>query len=234
VNDMLTVLRKELREVLGDRSSRRGGVVQSLVVTVMLGIVFPSQAPALWLAASPLASIYFGMLPALLAVTVAADAFAGERERKTLETLLATPLGERAILVGKAGAAITFAMTVSLFAFVIAVITVNVVGHPAALFLPSGSLIAGALLGALAASSLATGVAILLSMKVAVARSVQQMTSVSSMVLFGAVSLVWGALGLTMTWSNVLAVEGAVLLVALAVLEVARAAFRRDRFFEHR
>ena len=171
----------------------------------------------------------------MLAVTIAADAFAGERERKTLETLFATPLGERSILFGKAGAALAFAMTdCHVGVHSTAVITVNVTAHPAALFLPSARLTAAALFGTFASASLSTGVAIVLSMRVSVARSVQQMTSLSSMALFTAISLIWQALGLAMTWANLFAVEGAVLLVAVMVFEFARATFRRDRFFERR
>jgi ABC-2 type transport system permease protein len=234
MSDIFTVLQKELRELVGERVSRRGGFIQSLVVIVMLGIVFPAGQGVLWLAGSPLAIIYFTSLPAILAVTVAADAFAGERERKTLETLLATPLSERSILVGKGAAAIAFALFAAVVALLAAVITVNVTAHPASLFLPSPLLLAGALGGAFASASLTSAVAILVSMRVPVARSVQQMTSLSGMLLFSAIAATWSALGLAMTWANVLAAEGAVLLVALALFELARATFRRDRFFERR
>lgn len=234
MTDTFAVLQKELREQVGERSSRRGGLIQSLVIVSILGIAMPASAAQAWLAESPLAILYFAMLPAMLAGTVAADAFAGERERKTLETLLATPLSERSILVGKGAAAIAFALTAAAFAFLCAVITVNLTAHPAAIFVPSVRLVAGALGGVLASASLITGVAIVLSMRVPVARSVQQMTAVSGMLLFGAVGAAWSALGLPLTWANVFAGEGAVLLAAIAVFEIARATFRRDRFFERR
>lgn len=234
MRDVLTVLQKELQEVVGDRSSRRGGFIQSLVIIVVLGIYLPSRATSFWLAASPLAIVSFAVLPAVLAVTVAADAFAGERERRTLETLLATPLHERAILFGKAGAAVLFAMCGATFALVCAVLTVNLVAHPATLFLPSASMLGGVLFGSLASASLATGVAILLSMKIPVARAVQQMTSLSSMALFAGIAVLWGGLGLSVTWTSVVVVEIVVLFAAVALFEIAIMTFRRDRFVERR
>jgi len=41
------------------------------------------------------------VFPAMLAGSLAADAFAGERERRTLETLLATPISDRSLVVDK-------------------------------------------------------------------------------------------------------------------------------------
>jgi ABC-2 type transport system permease protein len=234
MRDAWIVLQKELLELAGERHSRRGGLVQAVIMIVLLGIVFPLNAARLWLAASPLAIIYFAMLPAVAAATVAADAFAGERERRTLETLLATPLSERSILVGKGGAAIAFALGVTALAFVCAVVTVNVTAHPVTLFLPSGKLALGAMLGSFASASLSTGLAVVLSLNVPVARSVQQMTSLSSMALFAAIAFVWSQLGLAVTWANVFVALGAVLLVAAVVFELARATFRRDRVFERR
>ena len=107
VRDTLAVLQKELREIIGERQSRRGGFVQAIVIIAVMGVLYPASTPHFWLSAHPLAIVYFAFFPGVLAVTVAADAFAGERERKTLETLLATPLGEWAILLGKAAAAVT-------------------------------------------------------------------------------------------------------------------------------
>ena len=43
----------------------------------------------------------FLMVPLMVASTVAADSFAGEKERKTLESLLYTPTTDRELLVAK-------------------------------------------------------------------------------------------------------------------------------------
>jgi ABC-2 type transport system permease protein len=228
------MLEKELREILGERQSRRGGFVQAIIIVAVMGVFYPLATRGLWYEAHPLAIIYFAFFPGMLAVTVAADAFAGERERKTLETLLAAPLGEGAILAGKAGAAVAWSLSVTAIAFLCAVLTVNVAGHEPGVFLPAPVLVAGAFAGALASAALLTGVAVMMSMRVAVARSAQQMTALLSLVLFGGVAAAWAALRIPLVWSNVFATEGVVAALAALALAGARVSFRRDRFFESR
>jgi ABC-2 type transport system permease protein len=234
VRHALAMLQKELREILGERQSRRGGFVQATIIVVVMGIVYPLSTVHFWLTAHPLAIVYFAFFPGMLAVTVAADAFAGERERRTLETLLATPLGEWAILAGKIGAAVLWALSVTLVAFVLAIVTVNVAKRVPGFFLPDPVLVAGALFGSLAAAGLLTGVAVLMSMRVAVARSAQQMTALLSLVVFGGIATVWIALGVPLEWPNVFAAEGLLAVLAIVALAAARLAFRRDRFFDQR
>jgi ABC-2 type transport system permease protein len=234
VSGFLTMLQKELREVIGERQSRRGGMVQAIVIVLVMGVLYPASTGRQWLEAHPLAIVYFAFFPGMLAVTVAADAFAGERERKTLETLLATPLGEWAILAGKAGAAVAWSFAVTSVAFVCAILTVNVTAHPASFFLPAPVLAGGALGGALSSACLLTGAAILMSMRVAVARSAQQMTALLSLVVFGGITTAWIALRIPLTWPNVYAAEGLLGAIAALVLTAARWSFRRDRFFDKR
>ncbi len=49
----------------------------------------------------PFAMMLIGFLPVSFSLMVALESFAGERERNTLEALLATPLGDRALYLGK-------------------------------------------------------------------------------------------------------------------------------------
>jgi ABC-2 type transport system permease protein len=234
MNGALVVLQKEMREILGERYSRRGGIVQAVVVVAVMGILYPYSAPQLWITAHPLAVAYFGFFPGVLAVTVAADAFAGERERKTLETLLATPVGEWAVLFGKAAAAVVFSLTVTAIAFVCAVATVNVSGRGPAFFLPDPILAIGALGAALPSAALMTSLAIVTSMRIPVARSAQQMTALLSFVVFGAIAATWAGLRLPIAWPNVFAAEALLAALAVVAFAAARALFRRDRFFERR
>jgi uncharacterized membrane protein len=81
---------------------------------------------------------------------------------------------------------------------------------------------------------LLTGIAIVMSMRIPVARSAQQMTALLSLVVFGGIAATWAGLGLELTFSNVFLAEGIVGAAAVVALEVARALFKRDRFFEKR
>ena len=109
MREVLIVLRKELAELLGDWASVYGALIQTGILIAICGVIVPADKPAIWWLPSQLALMY-GAFPAVVAATLAADSFAGESERHTLETLLATPLRENAIFIGKLLAAITMAM----------------------------------------------------------------------------------------------------------------------------
>ena len=100
-HDIATILWKEWRE-FGPRKSNP--YVNWLSIGVMLalsGIVLPIQMGSLFVKHGELLvgfNLFYGVLMAMI---TAVDSFAGERERKTLETLLASRLPDKAILLGK-------------------------------------------------------------------------------------------------------------------------------------
>ena len=55
------------------------------------------------------------------------DSFAGERERHTLEPLLATPLSDRAILFGMISAAVGYGWGITLISMVIGLLATNLI-----------------------------------------------------------------------------------------------------------
>jgi len=234
VIDALTVARKELRELLGERASRRGLQVQAVVIVAFLGIFIPAKLAGAWLAASPAAIVLYLIMPSLVAGSFGADAFAGERERRTLETLLATPLADHAIVAGKAIAALAAALAVAVIAMVAGSVTINVVAAPPAVFVPPPELWLGALLGTLASSCVSTAVAIALSIRIAVARSVQQMVSLMFVLPVFLGGVIWSSLGLAFTWHNILVLEALAFALGIAGLALASARFRRDRLFVRR
>jgi ABC-2 type transport system permease protein len=76
-----------------------------------------------------LAPLYL-LVPLLVAAVVAADTFAGEKERKTLEALLYTPLSDRELLVGKLLAAWIPSVCVSLAGFLVYAVLINIAAWP--------------------------------------------------------------------------------------------------------
>jgi ABC-2 type transport system permease protein len=72
----------------------------------------------------------FLILPMMVSSVIAADSFAGERERKTLEALLHTPLTNWELLLAKMLSAWLAALAVSLIGFVLYAVVVNVIGWP--------------------------------------------------------------------------------------------------------
>ena len=101
IADIQTVMWKEWRDLLGDLQ-RKSTLYKVIAVVVVL---FFATALSLvsedgW--ASGGTSLMFWLaFPFVFTSQMVADSFAGERERHTLETLLATPLPDRAIYLAK-------------------------------------------------------------------------------------------------------------------------------------
>jgi len=62
---------------------------------------------------------FFLLIPAMASSVIASDSFAGEKERKTIEGLLATPLSDGELLVGKIMVAFVPSMIVTLLSFAV-------------------------------------------------------------------------------------------------------------------
>ncbi|OAT79346.1 ABC transporter permease [Desulfotomaculum copahuensis] len=182
ISDIYTVIWKEWKESLLRRGSRRGGVFGIIIILAVFGAFLPWQMGRFWLQ-SPVTLFYWVWVPLFLVINVIADAFAGERERHTLETLLASPLSDRAILLGKAGAAIGYGWGVALIGLLLGLVTVNLAaGHGRLLFYSPLTGLGSAGLSLLG-SGLAAGAGVLLSLRAATVRQVQQTLSIGLMVL---------------------------------------------------
>ncbi|MCX6656583.1 MAG: ABC transporter permease subunit [Candidatus Bathyarchaeota archaeon] len=68
---------------------------------------------------------FFLLIPAIASSVIASDSFAGEKERKTIEGLLATPLSDGELLVGKIMVAFVPSMIVTLLSFTVYTILVD-------------------------------------------------------------------------------------------------------------
>jgi len=82
---------------------------------------------------------FFLMIPPLIVTAIAASSFTGEKERRTLETLLYSPMSLREIFAAKVIGALLVGMIVTLISFIvmIAVVTVLVWVLLGELFIPS-------------------------------------------------------------------------------------------------
>jgi ABC-2 type transport system permease protein len=227
MNAIYTVLRKELLEIFGDRHSLRGSLLQAGLLLLLVGVIVPALDESIW-SAPGAAVLLFQLFPAVIASMIAADAFAGERERGTLETLLATPLPESAIFIGKTLSAVTFALSVSLISFFSALIVAGVrFGH---LYL-TPALLVSVIAGAVAASLLTSSIAVVISSFVHVARSAQQISSMAAMlVVFGIASVLESAHHTSV--ALLLRIDLLMIAAVITVLVISARMFRRDRIFE--
>lgn len=241
LGDVFTVLWKESKELplnAGDRGLVKGSL-GILIAIGVFGIVLPLQAGREWVD-SPMALLAWGWVPVILVSNVVAQAFAGERERHTLETLLATRLSDRAILLGKVAASALYGWSVSAVSLLVGLVTINVAhwsGTP--LLYPPLTWVGAAVLVPLIAL-LAANVGVLVSLRAGTVRQAQQALGIVSMVLvfglgYGLQALPWtvreALVSLLAGSAEVaLAAVGIVLLVANAVVFlIAMARFQRTR-----
>jgi ABC-2 type transport system permease protein len=228
MRDTLAILRKECLELAGERDTRRGGVIQLLVMTVVLGVFVPLRRAAQWDQWNATVVMPYVVIGTLLSAGVAADAFAGERERRTLATLLTTPASEFDILLGKACAVVLFGLTIALVPWAVTLVVATVRGVPWGPVLP----LTAACIWLTVCSSFSFGtIAIGASLQTTSARASQQISSVVILVVFAAGAYLWQELSLPLTLSA-FCVGGAVALVwgGLGLFVLSRR-FRRERLF---
>lgn len=239
IGDFMTVVWKELKELPQQSGGSRGGPWSVLIMVGMIGIFLPLQLGVKFLQGPMLG--FIGMLPVSIIMAVIADSFAGERERHTLETLLASPLSDQAILFGKIGAAVLGGWGLTMVCLVLSIITVNIkTGNMPPVF-PSGPATAAVVLVSLLFGLLMASAGVLVSLRASTVRQAQQTLA------FGFVILVFGgtyaAHEIPSAWtawlartaatsgamSLVLAAAGILLAIDLLLLGAAMARFKRSR-----
>jgi ABC-2 type transport system permease protein len=127
IADLLTMMWKEWKEMLLQHGGIRSGILPMVIVPLgLLGIMLPWQMGRAWVE-SPLSLAVWAWMPLMLMASLIADSFAGERERHTLETLLASRLPDRAILFGKVCAVVGYGWGLTMLGVSMGLLTVNLV-----------------------------------------------------------------------------------------------------------
>jgi len=181
--DIFTVAWKELCEILTFGDARGRSKFSLLILILIFGIVIPLQNGRDWVE-SPINIMVWGWMPFLWVSGIVADLFAGERERHTLEALLATRLSDQSILFGKLMAALTYGFTLTWVIMLASLVTINIgFGRQGLLFYPLGITL-GALVFSVLISGLSASIGVLVSLRAGSVRQAQQMMSAGMLVLF--------------------------------------------------
>jgi ABC-2 type transport system permease protein len=173
--EIAVVMRKELKEIGIEGGGRRGRLTP-LIALAVTGVFFPLNFGMRYV--QPDVLMIMGMfLPVIFVLPLVADTFAGERERHTLETLLATRLPDRAILFGKLAAIVAYSFVLMVLALILAFVALNIAHPEARPIVAAPSLLAGMLLEGVLAASLLTGIGLLISLGATTVRQAQQRVS---------------------------------------------------------
>ena len=233
MSDFWTMVWKEWRDSLFPG----GKIVSIRVITfiALMGIVWPLIDRQGWLTLSTamvLLSIFF---PYFYIINYIGDAFAGEHERHTLETLLASRISDRAILWGKVIANVGCVWVMALIASLLSMVIVNASnGQGQWMFYTPITGWFAVLIMCLLAILLAASAGILVSLHSATVRQAQQTLLLGSLVLFVIIFLVVRAvpvkLLLAMSSSQLFLIALLVLVVIDAILlAISLASFHRSR-----
>jgi ABC-2 type transport system permease protein len=184
--DVLTIVWKESKEFI-QGSSRAGTIARLAFPIALAGIFVPWRAGRAYVTG---VTAMFGLLWILpmVAVSLTIDAIAGERERHTLESLLATQLSDQAILFGKLTASVIHAWAIMLASLLVGLVTVNLRRPAGALLLFSPAYLITLLSVGLLASILVCSLAVLVSVRAPTVRQAAQTFAYSFMGIFIAAS----------------------------------------------
>ena len=236
----MTVVWKEWREFLRQRGTIRGTVSMLLIPSFILGVLFPWQTGRMWVESS-LSLATWVFVPLFIVATIIADSFAGERERNTLETLLASRLSDDTILFGKIAATMIHALVMTFVIVTLGLLTVNIVHGEGEMILFSFKTLAGGTTICILVACFASSAGVLVSLRAATVRQAQQTLGVA-IVLFAfmpgiIIQMLPSALKLSIgtflesagTTRIIITAFILFLFIDLILLRAARSRFRRTR-----
>jgi ABC-2 type transport system permease protein len=172
INDLSTMIWKESRSLLRYQG-RRSQLLISMAPPLLVAILLP------WLMGMDWAYGYFPLFLSLVIAMVVnslavPDSFAGERERHTLETLLASRLPNLAILLAKMLISVIFSLGVTLFVLLLSLVTLNVFHWEGELIFYRLEVFIATLVFSLAIAVLVAALGVLISMRAPTVQEAQQ------------------------------------------------------------
>jgi ABC-2 type transport system permease protein len=241
IADVATVMWKEWRSLFSQPGSRTRMILTVAIPIGYFGVFWPLQDGADFVTGAEPWFIAI-VVPLLTVVMTAPDSVAGERERKTLRTLLASRLPDSAILWGKVIFSGLLGVAMMLFTLILALVVVNTTEQGQGLILIAADRMAFILAVSVLLSAMATGAAVLISLR---AKTVQQAQQTLAAAFFLIPTVVGPIILLTSRGSNARPLEElfrtlatptgrtAVILtlgvLATTLLAAARVRFRRNR-----
>ncbi len=232
MNDLRTMLWKESKDFLF--SGGRSDLIRPLLSLAIVGIALPLSMSSDWLKLAGASVLICLILPFSSVILIIGDAIAGERERHTLETLLASRVSDRAILLSKVLVAVAYNWALTVLALLLGAVVVNLSqgARPWQFYQPINFLVVLVLCFLL--TLLAASGGVMISLKSATVRQASQTMLLAMIVLSLAIAFVlqwlpseWLA-SLTMLEGVLVTILVLVVLDAI-LLAAALASFRRSR-----
>lgn len=193
MSDLFTIMWKEWKDTLF-QGGWKAWIRPAMFIGV-LGVVLPLVDKPTWMSLSPTELVICIWCAFFVIISFVGDSIAGERERHTLETLLASRVPDSAILLGKVAMVVLYGwgmMAVSLFVGV--GVSNATPGQEPFAFYPIDMLLFTLVLGLLV-GTLGASVGVLISLHISTVRQAQQVLSIGTLVLGVAIPLLAQVLG---------------------------------------
>lgn len=172
MSDVLTMIWKERKSMFRARG-RKSQTALTVIMPILIAIYLPWQEGTSWFH-NALSFVPMILIPFILVGITIPDSFAGERERHTLGTLLASRLSDRSILAGKVAASVLFAWFATIGILLLSALTVNILHWSGSLMFYSGTVLAADLALSLLVALMTAGAGVLISMRMDTVQSAQQ------------------------------------------------------------
>ncbi len=131
IEDIKTMVWKEYKETFSRYGNTRRNLYPLLLFTAILGLYFPWVAGTDFVKA-PVLLLFYIWFPLIMTFSMMIDSFAGERDRHTLETLLASRLSDRSIVIGKILSVVIYGIGATIVFITVGLAVVNILhwnGH---------------------------------------------------------------------------------------------------------
>lgn len=194
IHDIWTMVWKEWQEFRDQLLSLRRGGLSALILALILGVVAPVELGAEWVQ-SKLIIGYWPFLAATMVSSLIADSVAGERERHTLETLLASRLSDSSILIGKIIAAVIYGVGFAIVNIAIGLVAVNIAHRENGLLMFAPQRLGVTIVLTVLASLLMAGIGVFISLRASTVKQAQQAFGIAIIVLTMGPVLLFNALG---------------------------------------
>ena len=234
--DVVTITGKDLRTATQRRSIRTSLLLLPLIGAIGLPLVLrlagrkTGGVPAA--ALPPLLDaflFFFVIAAATLPTAIAAYALVGEKMERSLEPLLATPVSDEDVLLGKSLAAFLPSVVVTWLGALLFMVITDVESHATLgyVYFPNASALVVLLLVVPLASALSVGISVIVSSRATDVRSAQQIGALPALP-FAALYVAAEIQAVTLTASTLLLVSAVLVVIVVALFFAARATFSRE------
>jgi len=231
MNRLKVLLVKEGRESMRNKMVLFGVSILPIalvVASVLLIVQAQHETPMDQIALFNMALMYFLLLPAIIPLAIAVYSIVGEKEQTTLEPLLATPISDVELFLGKALASVIPALLVNWISFGAFLILIRLFVGDALLQLLTAPWLASICGLSPLLALFSVGVTMIVSSRASDARAAYQFSSLA--ILPGLIPLIIYSTQKTLVDMRLIYLEGGLLVVAdLVILHFAIKLFKREQ-----